>query len=181
MPFYNVQYNGGGDYVPPDFDPPSSGGAGGGTGAGTWAAIDNFVGDVTPWKVTNFAEKSGGITSFNGTYPIIDVAEKEIVLGDPSSVNPAWDDLTDETSYFSPMLSTTGLHWIGPFTIDMTDCEEVVCNFVCAQGLFRINKDGEPLATSVSGLLEVTPINEDGTDRGAAETFDITLTNAPEV
>jgi hypothetical protein len=43
---WNVQLNGGGSYVPPDFDPPSDPGVGGGTGGGTWAAIDNFVGDV---------------------------------------------------------------------------------------------------------------------------------------
>jgi hypothetical protein len=184
MPLYdpNVHLNGGSDYVPPDYDPPPPDpGAGGGTGGGTWASIDNIVGDVTPWKVTNFAAKSNGITDFAGTYPVIDVAEKEIVLGDPDDINDAWLDLAaDETGYFSPKLSTTGFHWVGPFTIDMDDCEEVVCNFHCPQGLYRINEEGEPRSQSVSGLVEVTPINEDGSARGAAVTFPITLHNAPE-
>jgi hypothetical protein len=175
MPFENTQLNGGGSYVPPDFDPPDT------PGGGSWSDIANIVGAVTAYKVTNFAAKAADITSFNGTYPVISVAAKEIVLGDPDTVNPAWTVLgVDDTIYFSPRLFTTGFHWIGPFTVDMDDCEEVTCNFVCPQGLFRINQDGEPRAQSVSGLVEVTPINDDGTSRGAVVTFPATLTNSPE-
>lgn len=177
MPLYNnnVQLNGGGEYVPPDFDPPDA------PGGGSWADIANIAGGVTPYKVTNFAAKASGITTFNGLYQIIDVAEKEIVLGDPDEVNDSWAALgSDETIYFSPKLSTTGFHWVGPFTVDMPDCEELVCNFTCPQGLYRFNEEGEPRAQSVSGLVEVTPVNEDGSARGAVVTFAVTLTNSPE-
>lgn len=176
-----IAYNGGGEYVPPDFDPPVDPGAGGGTGGGTWASIANFVGAVTPWKVTNFAAKSPDIQDFGGTYDVITVTEFEIVLADPGDDNAAWAALgTDETTYYSPTLSTDGLRWVGPFILPMDDCESVIANFVCPQGLFRINKDGEPQTQSVSGLLEVTPIDEAGDPTGAATTYDVTLTNSPD-
>jgi hypothetical protein len=103
------------------------------------------------------------------------------VLADPGDTNDAWAALgTDETIYFSPALSTDGLRWVGPFIVDMVDCESVIANFICPQGLFRVDKDGEPQSQSVSGLLEVTPIDEDNNVTGAATEYDITLTNNPD-
>ena len=179
---FPVAENGGGSYVPPDYSPPPpDAGAGGGMGGGTWASINNITGAVTPWKVVNFAAKASTLTNFAGTYPVISVTPTQIVLGDPGDINPAWDDLgaTGETPWFSPSLSTDGMRWVGPFVIDMDDCDSVVANFVCPQGLYRINKDGEPQSQSVSGLMEVTPVNADGTPRGAATTYAITLRNSP--
>lgn len=174
MPYENVAYNGGGEYVPPDFDPPT-------TAEGSWGSIANIAGDVTPWKITNFAAKANGISDFGGSFGVISVTEQTIVLADPSDTNDAWLDLgTDETGYFSPRISTDGMRWVGPFVIDMDDCEAVVANFVCPQGLYRINEEGEPRTMSVEGLLEVEPINADGTNRGAVVTFPVSLTNNPQ-
>jgi hypothetical protein len=173
--YNNVQLNGGGDYIPPDFDPPDT------VTGGGWSAIANIAGGVTPYKTLNIAAKANGISNFAGSFPIISVTAKQIVLGDPGDTNDAWADLgTDETPYFSPRLSTDGMRWVGPFVIDMDDTEAVIANFVCPQGLYRINEEGEPRSQSVSGLLEVTPINPDGTARGAAQTFPVTLKNSPD-
>jgi hypothetical protein len=180
--YQNVQTNGGGAYVPPDYDPPPpSSSAGGGTGGGTWASIDNIVGGVTPWKVTNFAAKAAGITDFGGSYPVISVTNHQIVLGDPGTNNAAWAALgTDETIYFSPTLSTDGMRWVGPFVVDLDDCDHIIANFVCPQGLYRQNREGEPGQLAVTGLLEVQPINPDGTYRDDPSSFACTLVNTPE-
>jgi hypothetical protein len=174
-PYDNIAINGGGSYIPPDYTPPDDS-----FGGGTIPSIADMVGGVTPWRAVNFAAKEPGSDTLNGTFQALSVSAKEIVLADPTDTSAAWLALgTDSTVYFSPTLSTSGERWVGPFTINLADCDEVVANFVCPQGLFRTNQEGKPRGQSVSGVIEVTPVNADGTPRGAAVTTAITLSNNP--
>lgn len=113
------------------------------------------------------------IYNLSGVYTILSVSDTVIVLNDPSSVNPAWSSITT-TSYISPILSTSGPKWVGPFVLDNSNLSKVFGNFVALNGLYK--DDGKNQTRfDVTVLLEATPINADGTTRGPAETFLATL------
>ena len=80
----------------------------------------------------------GGIALFtlDGTYSVLSVSDAVITLSSPSSVNPEWSSLT-ETDYLSPILSTTGPKWIGPFILESSSLTEVYSNFIALQGLYK--------------------------------------------
>jgi hypothetical protein len=111
--------------------------------------------------------------NLNGTYSVLAVSDTTITLSDPSSVNSEWSAVT-VTNYVSPILSTTGSKWVGPFVLDKKDTTQVFCNFVALNGLYK--DDGKNQARmDVTIELEVTPINADGSIRGAAQTFQATV------
>ncbi len=94
-------------------------------------------------------------------------------MSNPSAVNPAWGAITT-TNYISPILSTTGSKWIGPFVLDKTNLSEVFANFVALNGLYK--DDGKnQLRFDVVCEIELTPVNADGSPRGAAEMFQATI------
>lgn len=111
--------------------------------------------------------------SFDGTYDVLSVSDTIITLSSPSLVNPDWASLT-ETDYLSPILSTSGPKWIGPFILDNTSLSEVYANFVALQGLYKDNGKNQ-IRFDVECEIELTPINADGSDRGPAETFQATV------
>lgn len=140
----------------------------------------DFTTDFGPGSNLTLTNGTVDGQTYNGTFPIIEVTPWEIVLGDPGDVNPAWDLLgAGETAYFSPSISSDGTFWIGPFIIDMADCNEVVANFICPQGLYRIDEDGDPRTQSVSGVLEVTPVDLAGLPVGGATLHPVRLSNSP--
>lgn len=111
--------------------------------------------------------------NLNGVYTILSVSDTVITLSDPASVNAQWSSIT-VTGYVSPILSTTGSKWIGPFVLDKTDLSQVFANFVALNGLYK--DDGKnQLRFDVVCEVELTPINADGSPRGAAETFQTTI------
>lgn len=75
-----------------------------------------------------------------------------------------------KTQLFSPSIQRDDIPWIGPFDITREDNEEVWCNFVANNGLY---KDNGSVQTSldVELELELTPINTVGDPTGPAETF----------
>lgn len=120
-------------------------------------------------RIPNGAE----IYNLSGVYTILSVSDTVVTLSNPSAVNPAWSDITT-TSYISPTLSTTGAKWVGPFVLDKTDLSQVFANFVALNGLYK--DDGKnQLRFDVVCEVELTPINADGSPRGAAETFQTTI------
>lgn len=113
------------------------------------------------------------IYNLSGEYTVLSVSDTVITLSNPSAVNPAWGTITT-TNYISPILSTTGSKWIGPFVLDKTDLSEVFANFVALNGLYK--DDGKNQQRfDVICEIELTPVNADGSPRGAAETFQATI------
>lgn len=111
--------------------------------------------------------------NLNGEYEILSVSDTLITLSNPSAVNVEWSSITT-TDYISPTLSTTGPKWIGPFILDKSDLSQVFSNFVASQGLYKDNGKNQ-IRFDVICEIELTPINSDGSDRGPAETFQVTV------
>jgi len=120
-------------------------------------------------RIPNGAE----IYNLSGVYTILSVSAGIVTLSNPSAVNAAWDDITT-TSYISPTLSTTGPKWIGSFVLDTANLSQVFSNFVALQGLYKDNGKNQQ-RFDVTLELEATPINPDGSTRGAAEAFQATI------
>lgn len=111
--------------------------------------------------------------NLDGTYTVLSVADDTITLSNPAAVNPAWSTIT-ATPNRSPVLYTTGSKWVGPFILDKTDTSRVVANFVAANGLYK--DDGRnQVRFDVTLELEITPINADGSVRGAVQTAQATV------
>lgn len=111
--------------------------------------------------------------NMNGTYDVLSVADDTIRLSNPSAVNSNWSTLTTSPT-LSPILSTTGSKWVGPFVLDKKDTSQVFCNFVALNGLYK--DDGKNQSRmDVTLELEVTPINADGSPRGSVQTFQATV------
>lgn len=111
--------------------------------------------------------------NLNGTYDVLSVADDTIRLSNPSAVNANWTTLATSPN-LSPILSTTGSKWVGPFVLDKKDTSQVFCNFVALNGLYK--DDGKNQARMDVVLeLEVTPINPDGSPRGSVQTFQATV------
>lgn len=109
----------------------------------------------------------------SGVYTILSVSDTVVVLSDPASVNSAWATITT-TPYISPILSTSGPKWVGPFVLESPNLSQVFANFVALNGLYK--DDGKnQIRFDVVLEIELTPINADGSPRGAAETFQTTI------
>lgn len=113
------------------------------------------------------------IYNLSGKYTVLSVSDTAITLSNPSAVNPAWGTITT-TNYISPILSTTGSKWVGPFVLDKTDLSEVFANFVALNGLYKDDGKNQQRFDVVCEI-ELTPVNADGSPRGAAETFRATV------
>lgn len=111
--------------------------------------------------------------NFNGTYTVLSVSDTVITLSDPASVNPQWSSIT-VTGYVSPVLSTTGSKWVGPFVLDKADLSQVFANFVALNGLYKDDGKNQQRFDVVCEI-ELTPLYADGTPRGPAEIFQATI------
>lgn len=111
--------------------------------------------------------------NLNGTYTVLSVADDTITLSNPAAVNSYWSSLTTSPN-LSPTLYTTGSKWVGPFVLDKTNTSRVVTNFVASNGLYK--DDGKnQVRFDVTLELEITPINADGSVRGAVQTAQATV------
>ena len=120
------------------------------------------------------------IPSFDldGSYTIVAVTPDTIILDDPASVNSDWNILDtipgDSSPPLSPTLSVSGQRWIGPFVLDEEESIALYANFVASNGLYK--DDGtDQIAASIEVMVEVTPIDETDTARGAPETVSVIL------
>lgn len=164
--------------------PPSDGGGGGpgggttppSTGSGDWAAIADFPGGVTASKQVNFSglNKAESL-DLAGTYTVLSTTSTQIILSNPALVNPAWDNLTGDTDYASPSLSTSGDRWVGPYVTELPDLDRFISNFIAQQGIYKLSSDGKQQSFSVSVLVEITPVDSGDLAIGAAQTFTLTI------
>jgi hypothetical protein len=130
-----------------------------------WSNADGFTFASVGLKIPN------GELLFNldGVYTILSVSALLIILSSPASVNSQWSTITT-TPKASPILSTSGSKWVGPFILDTANLSQVFGNFVALNGLYK--DDGQTQTRfDVTVEVELTPINIDGSPRGSAETF----------
>ena len=116
-----------------------------------------------------FASKiTSSVSNFNlnGEYVITTVAENQITLNAPSTVNANWNAIT-ETNPSSARLTTSGDKWIGPFILDDVQTTGIHCNFVAANGLYKDNGSNQ-YSADVTVEVEVTPVDADDNPTGAA-------------
>lgn len=146
---------------------------------GDWNDISLMTGSETPQhevKIEKLAQTA--LLDFAGTYEILSVSSTQIVLVNPATVNSAWTDLgttvTQATNYLSVTISTTSEPWVGPFTVDMANCDQLLANFVALNGLFKDNGTKQT-RFDIQVLIEATPIDTNGTPTGAAQNFTTTV------
>lgn len=134
-----------------------------------WNSIPSGASASVGIRLSSGAE----LYNLNGTYDVLSVADDTVRLSNPSAVNASWATLTTSPN-LSPILSTTGSKWVGPFVLDKKDTTQVFCNFVALSGLYK--DDGKNQSRMDVVLeLEVTPINADGSARGSVQTFQATV------
>lgn len=114
----------------------------------------------------------------DGNYSVLSVSSNQIILSNPSSINPDWTILgnSDElqTLPISPNIESISDKWIGPFIIDVSTTDEIVSNFIAANGLYKDNGKTQT-KFDVVVELEFTPVDASGNTIGAAETFQTTV------
>lgn len=150
----------------------------------------NLFGDGDRIQLSGFAP--GGV-NLDGIYQIPGVApyfpipgggahavgKLYVKLWEPQFVNPNWGSLSGgSTTGTLTNLDDAASQWIGPFTIDMSDLTTIICNFVALQGLYTVTNSGDQDSLDIDIEVEATPINADGSPRGAVELFTTTLSGS---
>jgi hypothetical protein len=132
-------------------------------------------------NIVGNAVDSAGIqptVSLNGAYTVLSVSATTIVLSAPAAVNANWNALnafgSHESTYGSPQLYTSGPRWIGPFLVNVNDANEIWCNFVAPNGLYK--DDGKnQYAMSVDILVGIQAVDSTGTPIGSERFYTGTL------
>ncbi|MDO8683965.1 MAG: host specificity factor TipJ family phage tail protein [Armatimonadota bacterium] len=113
-----------------------------------------------------------------GTYDVLDTTASLITLDSPAVLNDDWTNILifvgGATTYISPALVSHRPAWVGPFTIDVSDLDRVVTNFVAINGLYKDSGTAQ-YGTDVTVELELTPLDSNGDEIGAAELFQATV------
>lgn len=130
-----------------------------------WAEAISTVSTSAALKVPN----SSLLYDLSGTYTVLAVSVATIRLSNPAAINSAWSSITT-TNAISPTLSTTGDKWVGPYVLEGDEISQIFANFVALNGLYK--DDGQnQYYIDVTLELEVTPLNDDDSPRGAVQTF----------
>lgn len=113
------------------------------------------------------------IYDLDGSYVITSVSDSSMTLSNPSQINADWLSIST-TDYISPILSTSGFKWVGPFRLDHDDLNHVYANLVAPNGLYK--DDGKnQVRTDVTVKIELVPINPDGSPRSSVQTFEVVI------
>lgn len=143
----------------------------------TWTKFAVFGGYVVNLSISANAAirlpDGAELYNLSGTYEVLAVSDTVITLSNPASINADWATITT-TGYISPILSTTGSKWVGPFVLEKASLTEVFSNFIALNGLYKDDGKNQQRFDVVCEV-ELTPINPDGSDRGPAETFQATI------
>lgn len=134
-----------------------------------WAKADGIASTAAIIQVPD----GTAIFDLSGTYDVLSVSSDVIRLSNPAAVNANWGTIAT-TDYVSPLLLTSGDKWIGPFTIDSNNVNQVFANFVAMNGLYKDDGTNQT-RFDVTVELEVTPIDENDLPRGVAELFQATI------
>jgi hypothetical protein len=117
--------------------------------------------------------------NLNGTFDVVSVTQRQIVLNNPAAVNSEWNDIATEAGGATPFLSADlasdgSGRWAGPFVMTDVEMEQLFCNFVAQNGLYK--DDGTTqTAETIMIEVEVTPVDGDDIPTGDPELFQIEL------
>lgn len=138
-----------------------------------FAAGDALIVSDAYVTITPAAPATPYTANLAGSFTVLSVSSTSIVLSNPAAINANWDLITT-TAYVSATLATSGPKWIGPFVLDSSDLSQVFANFVAVNGLFKDNGQTQ-YRIDITVELEVAPINENGSARGATQLFQGTI------
>jgi hypothetical protein len=121
----------------------------------------------------------------NGTYDVVSVTQRMIVLNNPAAVNAQWNDIATEAGGATPFItadiaSNGEGRWIGPYVMTDLEAEQLFCNFVAQNGLYKDDGTAQ-IAAKILVEVEVTPVDEDDVPFGDPELFQIELIGSDEL
>jgi hypothetical protein len=145
-----------------------------------WGKLTQYTGSATVARNGTFSVPTS-TNGYNlaGSYTVLASSTGSLTLANPAAVNAAWNNVQGlpggATEYASPVISSSGIQWAGPFVLNMTDLTQVIANFYAPQGMYRVTSKGKNRPASVQVQLEVTPVDAAGVVSGAAMLFTATI------
>ncbi|WII71718.1 host specificity factor TipJ family phage tail protein [Bdellovibrio sp. 22V] len=139
----------------------------------------DYIEAGTEITVTN-SVSNGNTLDLNGTYVVLTVVAKKIVLSNPVLANPNWGSLSGSTPTCSANLTPDADKWVGPF--DMTtqaNRSYVIVNIRGPQGLYYVgNSSGNQYKTTVDFTIEFIQIDNLGNPLGPVDVYNGSITGS---
>lgn len=145
-----------------------------------------FLGGLNPND--DVAVDSGSATSVHlgGEYQISSVSINQILLSGPALINPNWSALAGFSGGVSANSATDNIRggtpfWTGsaaftPFFLAHPEVTGIWCNFVAAQGCYKIkNSDGSQSEVDVTLEIGITPCDTAGNPTGGEVLYSTTI------
>ncbi|WP_447988341.1 host specificity factor TipJ family phage tail protein [Achromobacter spanius] len=112
----------------------------------------------------------------SGTYTINTLTSSLLTLDNPSAVNPAWDTLQNDyggvSVVMNPTISTTGVRWIGWFTVESVQpITRVIANVIALNGMYKDN-GRQQYRRDVVYRFEAQRVDSNGAPYGPALAFE---------
>jgi hypothetical protein len=133
---------------------------------------------IFEFDISHDTEAAGFDADLSGTYEVLNVTNNIITLNNPEAVNADWLVLETNggvTPFISPLIeSNSEGRWVGPFILTDSNLEQILCNFVAQNGLYK--DDGtDQFSVEVEIEVEATPVDNDDLPLADPESFRITL------
>lgn len=142
-----------------------------------WSSLSTTTGIIS----TAFSDSNAITLNMSGIYHVATVNDKVMTLVNPEAtrINNSWNLLQgpglnynggDSSWGFDGASVTIGHvagddNWIGPFVLNVPTMNEIICNFVALQGMYK--DDGTAQSeTDVDIQIEVTPCDASGVATG---------------
>lgn len=143
-----------------------------------WRAFRNAAMEVTGFPVLT---RPSDIVQFDlsGQYVVTTVTSGLLTLNNPSAVNPGWttlqDDYGGQSIVLNPTITTTGVRWVGWFTVEsIKPITRIISNVVALNGLYKDN-GRQQYRQDVIYRIEAQRIDSAGNPTGAVEAFERTI------
>lgn len=130
-----------------------------------------------------FTNNSGSI-NLNGTYIVESVTTNEIKLSNPDLLNSDWakvNSLPNQNTQSQPLvvrLDKLNNSWVGWYSLDLEDTEELVFNLFYQNGLFYQDSKGGVWNDTMTVLVEYQYITKDNQPTGQIYSQLFTITNS---
>lgn len=139
--------------------------------------------DFTVGTNVLFTNNSGSI-NLNGTYIVESVTTNEIKLSNPDLLNSDWakvNSLPNQNTQSQPLvvrLDKLNNSWVGWYSLDLEDTEELVFNLFYQNGLFYQDSKGGVWSDTMTVLVEYQYITQDNQPTGQIYSQLFTITNS---
>lgn len=139
--------------------------------------------DFTVGTNVLFTNNSGSI-NLNGTYIVESVTTNEIKLSNPDLLNSDWakvNSLPNQNTQSQPLvvrLDKLNNSWVGWYSLDLEDTEELVFNLFYQNGLFYQDSKGGVWNDTMTVLVEYQYITKDNQPTGQIYSQLFTITNS---